>query len=575
MKIALQFLAASMLLSSVGLIPLNAAVATGEKTEVNQEIKSVVPEKSATDPAPPQPSEPPPSAAPSEEMTETDEAVDSEADQAVDFVKNIEGLTLQHRLNADDTPQPIKQVKADPLILLQTFKQDVMAMLQAHPKPLKITSEIKLLFSESFSKQVGELPSVTVQTEIDAEGKGRSNIVLPAYQHEEPAAGEVKKFLIDFKGMAGQSEFTEDFANFGYRIDFSGLTVEEENQYKIVWDKTTLEGKLDADLIAVKAAVNLSKMELTHSQDSFKILMENGSSETVLEKLKNAVEVHTGNFKLGKFELQQGDTQGKMDRLEMTFGGTEQTDKVDFFLNTKFNGALLPKEVLGESLTLHYNGQLALQSLAAEPVVALQQAAREFERQRLKGGISENMMYLMLFNKVMEIAPKLAVKSPELALNDLNLKTNYGQLIGKMTVGLDGAKFKSLTDIDSLLMSLQTQADFTISQKLLQKFLAMLLSEPSVTDDKTPDKKSSKEAIEKQAKQQADEGIRELLSEKWLVEEGENYRFVASLKNNSFIVNGAPKPSPLNDFMVVPPPPPSPSEAQSGQGTPPVSEVKH
>jgi len=573
MKIVLQFLAASMLLSSVGLIPLNVAVATEEKTEVNQQIKSVVPEKSATDPAPPQLSEPPPPSAPSEEMTETDEA--AEANQAVDFVKNIEGLTLQHRFNADDAPQPIKQVKADPLILLQTFKQDVMAMLQAHPKPLKITSEIKLLFSESFSKQVGELPSITVQTEIDAEGKGRSNIVLPAHQHEEPAAGEVGKFIIDFKGITGQSEFTEDFANLGYQIDFSGLTVEEENQYKIVWDKTTLEGRLDADLIAVKAAANLSKMELTYSEESFKILIENGSSETVLEKLKNSVEVHTGNIKLGKFELQQGDTQGKMDRLEMTLGGTEQADQVSFFLNTKFNGALLPKEVLGESLTLHYNSQLALQSLAAEPVVALQQAAREFERQRLKDGISENMMYLMLFNKVMEVAPKLAVKSPKLALNDFNLKTNYGQLSGKMTVGLDGAKFKSLTDIDSLLMSLQMQADFTLSKKLLQKLLAMLLSEPSVTDDKTPDKKSSKEAIEKQAEQQADEGIRELLGEKWLVEEGENYRFVASLKNNSFIVNGAPKPSPLNDFMVIPIPSPSLSEAQSGQETLPVSEVKH
>jgi hypothetical protein len=65
MKIVLQFLAASMLLSSVGLIPLNVAVATEEKTEVNQQIKSVVPEKSATDPAPPQLSEPPPPSAPS------------------------------------------------------------------------------------------------------------------------------------------------------------------------------------------------------------------------------------------------------------------------------------------------------------------------------------------------------------------------------------------------------------------------------------------------------------------------------------------------------------------------------
>jgi len=566
MKTALQFIAASMLLSSVGLIPLSAAADPDEKKPMDQQVKPVVPEKSTPHPTPAEKSK----------STQSSDPTEGNDTDAVDrFSKHIKGITLQHRLNAADTPQPLKQVKADPLILLQTFKQDVLAMMQATAKPLKISSEIKLLLSEAFAKQQQELPSVTVQTEIDATGKGLSKMGFPAYRHEEPAAGEVKKFSADFKGLDGQLEFTEDFANLNYQIDFSGLTLEEDDNYKMVWDKTTSEGKLDADFVPLKTASNLSKMELTNSQENFKMLIENASSETVLEKLKNAVEVHTGNFKLGKFELHQGDTQSKFDRLEANFGGTEQADKVDFFLNTKFNGAVLPKDVLGESLTLHHSSQLALRNLAAGAVIELQQVAREVESQRVKGALSEEAMYLKLFSKFMEVLPKITAKSPEFALSDFNLKTNYGQLTGAATLGISGAKFKSLSDLKSLIKSLQMKSDFVISKKLLLKAGIMLFAEPPA-EDKNADKKLSKEAIDKQAEQQAETNIGELVKEKWLVEEGDNYRFAASLSDNKFVVNGSPKPSPLNVFMETTPSqgaaktPASPKHA-----APPASNEKH
>jgi hypothetical protein len=540
MEKTLQFIAVGVLLGAMGGMPAVTSAELAEKTDISQEA---TPPDQAT-----QDAEPADDADSMEDDAENAENPDAEAGHAASLAKNFEGITLQHRVNAADAPQPLKQIKADPLILLQTFKQDIMEIIQANSKPLKIASEIKLLLSELLSKQVGELPSVTVETTVDAAGKGVSQVVFPAYQHVEPAAGEIKKFTIDFKGLGAQLQFPEAFTTSSYHIDFSGLTLEEDNQYKLVLDKTTSEGKFDTDFIPLKTLANLSKLEFNNTQEGFKVLIENGSSDTTLEKLKNAVEVQMGSLKLGKFELQHGDMQSKFDRLEANFGGTEQADMVDFFLNSKFNGEILPKEVVDESLTLHYSSQLELQHLVAEAIVELQQVAQDFEKQRLKGVISEDTMYLMLFSKFMEVAPKLAVKSPELALSELSLKTNYGQLTGNTSFGIDGAKFKSLADFTSLMNALRMQSDLTISKKLLQKFLVTLSSESVTVDEKT-DKKPSKEAIEKQAIAQAQTTINDLLRDKWLVEQADNYRFVASLQANKFVVNGIEKPSPLSEFM--------------------------
>lgn len=551
MKKTLQFIAISVLLSAMGWI---SSVTSAESTEKIDSVQKVTPSEQNTQ-------------TPSEPIDATDAEDSPTGDDAEEMrnslAKNVEGITLQHRINAADTPQPITQIKADPLILLQTFKQDIIGIIHTNGKPLKITSEIKLLLSETLSKQIGELPSVTVETNIDADGKGLSKIVFPAYQHVEPAAGEIKKFTIDFKGMDAQLEFTEDFVTSNYHIDFSGLSIEEEGQYKFGQDKTSSEGKFDADFVSLRALANLSKIEFNNSQEAVKILIENGFSETTLEKLKNAVEVQTGSLKLGKFELQYGDTQSKFDRLEANFGAPEQADTVDFFLNSKCNGTILPKEVVQESLTLHYNSQLVIRHLAAASIVELQQSARDFEKQRVKGTISQETMYLMLFSKFMEIAPKLAIKSPELALNDFSLKTNHGQLIGNTSLGIDGAKFKSLEDVPSLINALQMQADLTISKKLLQQFLTSIY-ELGIEDDKT-DKKQSKQAVTSQIAKEVAHIIDELLKEKWLVEQADDYHFVASLKANKFIVNGTEKPSPLNEFIEGEPAPVAKLEKQAEQ----------
>jgi hypothetical protein len=543
MKTTLQFIAISVLLGAMGGMPAVTSAELAEKTDVSQEATPPAP--TTQDTAPTEPTEDTDSMV---DDAENAENTDAEAGHAASMAKNLEGITLQHRVNAADASQPLKQIKADPLILLQTFKQDIMEIVQANSKPLKISSEIKLLLSESLSKQMGELPSVTVETTVDATGKGVSQVVFPAYQHVEPAADEIKKFTIDFKGLGTQLQFPEAFTTSSYHTDFLGLTLEEDNQYKLVLDKITSEGKFDTDFIPLKTFANLSKLEFNNTQEGFKVLIENGSSDTTLEKLKNAVEVQMGSLKLGKFELQHGDMQSKFDRLEANFGGTEQADTVNFFLNSKFNGAILPEEVIDESLTLHYSSQLELRHLMAESIVELQQVALNFEKQRIKGVISEDTMYLMLFSKFMEVAPKLAAKSPELALNDLSLKTNYGQLTGNTTFGIDGAKFKSLADFTSLVNALRMQSDLTISKKLLQKFLVTLSSESGIVDEKT-DKKPSKEAIEKQAIAQAQTTIDDLLRDKWLVEQADNYRFVASLQANKFVVNGTEKPSPFSGFM--------------------------
>lgn len=572
MKKTLQLFIFPLLLGFFSGITQVAVAEPDEKKLVEQSVEKTTPTEKAV------PSEKKPTETEATEPSEEEEILsESESDEnpPPDSDKFIEGVTLQHRLNDDETPLPVKQVKADTVVILEQFKEDIQELLKTNPKPLKITTEIKVFLTEEWNKRIGELPSIKVETNIDAAGKGHSQVIFPAYQHIEAATATTKKFAIDFKGVILQLDFAEDFATPDYHIDIAGLTVEEDGRYKILFDKTTSEGKLDAEFLLTKAISNLAKFEFTNSQNSLKFLLENASSDLSREISKSGLEIGAGNFKLGKFEIQAREMQSKFDRFEMTSGVKEYPDVVDGFANAKFNGAILPKEVVGESLTFHYSGQLWARHFAIEPTKELQKVIRDFEKQRRKGVISKETMMLMWMTKTMEIFPKLAAKSPELSWEELNLKTNYGQLSGQMVVGIDGSKFKSLSNTKSLVNSLKIQTDLTVSKKLLQKMLVSISQ--SAASSQKPDKSDKKapDAVEKQAIHDAEAQISELLQQKWLAEEGENYRFVASLKENKLVVNGAEKPSPL-DLLLEPEPPNQAQETPSAMtAEPPTQKVKH
>lgn len=534
MKKTLQFFILPLLLGIFSGMVQVAVAAPEKKPDVEQSVEKNLPP------------EVPPAAPVTPPDEETVNGEESDELPPPNTRKYIEGVTIQHRLNDDETPLPVKQVKADVAVVLEKFKEDLLELLKTNAKPLKVTTEIKVFLTEEWDKRVGELPTIKVETNVDTSGKANSRVVFPAYQHVEPATEQTKKFAVDFKGVVLQLDFNEDFVNSDFRVDIAGFTVEEDGQYKFVIDKTSSEGKLDAEFLILKAISNLAKFEFSNPQNELKLLLENGSSELNHEISKTGLEIVTGNFKLGKLEIQAGDTQSKLDRFEVVTGVKEHPDAVDAFANTKFNGAILPKEVVGESLTFHYSGQFWTRHLALEPTKELQKVVRDFERQRRKGVISDETMILMWMTKVMEILPKFAAKSPELAWEELSLKTNYGQLSGQMALGIDGTKFKSLSNVKSLVNALKMQSNLMVSKKLLQKVIAALSqfstasSKPDKSDKKAPD------VVEKQVTQEVEAHIAELLSQKWLVEEGENYRFVATLKDNKLIVNGAEKPSPLD-----------------------------
>lgn len=570
MKRTLRLFILPALLGLFGGMAQVALAEPNEKTKVEQSVETTPPSEKVT-PTEKTPPETAPAIPSDEEIlseTESDETPPPSS------TKYIEGVTIQHRLNDDETPLPVKQVKADVVVVLEKFRADILELLKTHAKPLKVMTEIKVFLTEEWDTRIGELPSIRVETNIDAAGKGSSQVIFPAYQHVEPATEKSKKFAIDFKGVSLRIDFTEDFVNPDYHVDIAGVTIEEEGEYKFVVDKTTSEGKLDADFLLLKAISNLAKFEFTNPQSSLKLLLENGSSDLSREISKTGLEIVGGNFKLGKFEIQAGEVQSKLDRLEVITGVKERPELVDGFANAKFNGAILPKEVVGESLTFHYSGQFWARHFAIEPIKELQKVIRDFEKQRRKGVISEETMMLMWMTKVMEIFPKLAVKSPELAWEELNLKTNYGQLSGQTTLGIDGTKFKSLADVKSLVNALKMQADLTVSKKLLQKALAVISQ--SAMPSQKPDKldKKAPEAVEKQVLQDVEMQIGALLSEKWLAEEGENYRFVATLKDNKLVVNGAEKPSPLDLLLGE-----SPTQVQETPDAPPTDpptqKVKH
>ncbi len=440
-------------------------------------------------------------------------------------VAPIEGFTLQHRVN-DDKSLATK-VKPNPLVLLQTFKKGLVELLKQHDKPLEINSEINLIGSPKLTKEIGALPTLTVQTTIDAQGQGQSNLLFPEFLFQQG-----KESLV-WKGFTGQMKFTETFDSFETSLNVAELTTEEKGKFSLSVSPFTVNSTLDADFFLNQMNFNMPVLTLVESKGKEKeeVKLTGLIGNFSVEKTDSGLELGSGMFKVGQLGM-TGKTTSKfsMNGLSVSASGAEQDNLVNYTVRTQIDQLVVNDLAPGGSIDMSSTGNLEFRHLDVEVIKELQKTMRNLQMQ--SGAMSEEMLGIIVLGKFMELAPAAIAKSPELGLSGVNLKTQEGQLQGEMTIGLEGKKVTSLKT-EQLLEGLHGQAEFQISKTLLEKFL----SPPPKSDKKS---KSQKE--EMTAQQQIDS----FLEEKWLVDAGAgNYKVVAILQDRKFVLNGQEIPLPF------------------------------
>lgn len=463
---------------------------------------------------------------------------DEEGESTPELAKpeGIQSFTVEHRIK--ETVLPKRTVEANPLMLLQTLKTDILAQLKERGKPLSISTTIAAVLTEDWAKNLGgDIPPIAVKTDVDDNGKGKSEFTLPALKRDIPA----NKETFNWKGFQGTLNFTDKFDNLAVAATMEGLSMASSSS-ALELGKISFAGELDADLLPLSIDLNMPLFKVSDKKDKFDMNIQGVVVSGKTKKLDSGLDLSEGNFKISQVTFNQASSKGELQNFELQGAGELQTDGVRYAVTTKIGKLALPDDALGEKMDLSYVSNLELRRLDAGAVAEIQKTARELQKQRQMNIISQEMLGIAILGKLMEVTPKLLAKSPELALTELNIKTPQGNLQGKLTVTVDGKKAATLNDFSQLTTAMQGQADFSITKTLLEKMMMVMLRGP---EKMTADS-------QKQLKATSNEQIKDLVDKKYLVEAGDSYKLVAVFKAGQLTVNGQPielpkSPEPTTD----------------------------
>jgi uncharacterized protein YdgA (DUF945 family) len=420
------------------------------------------------------------------------------------------GFTLQHRFNGGK-PLPTETIKISPdqidenplQTILKALKQNFSKHLEKQTKPLQIDTELELLLPARATKVLTQLPKVSIKTNVESDGSGKSDLVFPAYRREVPA--KFGKGLIDWKGMDGQFSFTNQFETLTAALNIAGFTLEEEGKFAASLGKTTFSGTFDADLKPTQ--MNLSLPSFKAGENHEQLNLQAVTLKLNVDKTPKGLELKNANLNVGQVGFTESGSKTQLEGFLLTTVGEVQNGAINYTLQTQIDKLLISDNALKGALELSHVGKLTFSRIDEEALLALQTTAHQ-----MRGQEDHPMFLMMILGQLMELAPKLVAKSPEIALTPFTVTTSKGNLQGNLNIRLDGTK---VTDLATpfLIKALQAQANFTIGKKLLEQVVSAL-----------------------------EVDFIKLL----LIDTGDgNYKLVAELKNGLLTVNGVPIPLPI------------------------------
>ncbi len=457
------------------------------------------------------------------EESATKESTVSQQEEA-----QLQGFIVRHQL-ADTKTSEGTQVKADPLVLLHTLKTDIAKFWEQN-KPLNLKTTVTPIFSERLDKELKDAPALVLDTFISKEGKGKTEFDVPKYQHTVPEDENGGEVSIDWQGLEGQFSYPATFEQIKTDLTFSGLEITEKNAFSMKLGRLTFVADLDKDLLPIKMTSNLPL--LVFEDEMSKLILADLALKTAVQKTASQVEISQGELSVGSVNLGiGGQTASELNLLKIKFGGEERNETVSFTSRLSIEKWKLSEAIIGEALILNHKIEAALDNLDAPATAQLQQTMRDLQNQLNNGKISEDILSFAMFGQLMQLAPDFLAKSPELNLSNIILNTDKGNLVGGLSLGINGQKAKSLKNMMELLMAMTMQADFKIAKPLLNLALAATLGSEG----------------------QAETRIKALLKDKTLVEKGDDYTLSAVIVDNKLTLNDQDMGAPMDLFMLLMP----------------------
>lgn len=421
-------------------------------------------------------------------------------------------FTLQHRFNGG-SPNPAETItitaeafENNPAVFFQQLKNNFSKQLEKQTKPLQIDTELKFLLSTSDMECFGQLPTLSIKTQIDEKGVGNSQVMFPAYRREVPEA--CGNGLIDWKGLDGQLSFTDSFEKLTANLNLAGLTIEEEGGFGISLKKSTLNGTLDADGMPIQMNLNWPSLQVRHEDGQLDL--QAMTLQLNNEKSRKGVELGNMNLKVGQFGWTDANYKVSLDDLVIITNGEEKKGVINYTIQTQIGQLAIPaRPPLKKAIEASLQAKLAFNRFDEESLLALQTSVHQLAEQEY-----HPMLFMIMLGEFMQLIPKIVAKSPEIAVSQLTLKTSTGDLEGHLTIRIDGNRVTSLEPA-VLMAALQAQADLLINKSLFKQVAA--------THNQLG-----------------------YFIKPWLMDMGDDYLFIAEFKGGELTINDQTIPLPFD-----------------------------
>ena len=387
-------------------------------------------------------------------------------------------------------------------------------------KPLMAIIETRIVFgpeaksylAELYS-QIPELASVRDTTVIDLGGNGEDRFSVPAFQH---SFGDEDKVAVDWKGLSLQVNFTSDLKGFTGSLSCPGLGIAGK--------------ELDFSMAEVKSAFN--SHEGIHG-----LSLGEASFDLAGLEFKDKSETGPHSFLARGFKV-SASNKASGDSIQCLL--TVSNDQV------KYDEAQYGPAVF----------ELELRNLDAASLAKLQQAIREMQAQDPQQ--SAEAMQIMMLAKYGEILPALLMKSPEIEIKQLDLKTSDGDFTGRAKVAFDGTKSGPALNPATLMNAVTVQAQFKAAEGLVHRLASTFMQKKTSGEDAEDsgaapgdeetagDKEASGEREDpgtqtpESSPTMVDEQLKALIEQNIIVKENGSYAATLNYKDGEIVLNGRP-----------------------------------
>jgi len=421
--------------------------------------------------------------------------------------QDVIDLSIRHRVNDGDflpkeiSSMPVKELKSDPLSLLQLIRTSLSNHLKT--LPVRINTELELM------NGIDKLPTIFIETKVDKDSNGVSDLSIPAQKFSDADT------LVNWKGLSSHFTFTNNFINIKADTKLAGITITEQDKVLMALEQIDVHSTFDANLRPTKLQVNIPSFKAQDDDNSLNL--QSFIAKIAVKKLASGFEIGNLILQLKRLYFIEDGVKTGLENLQLTTDTQEQEDVINFTLQTKVDKLNLPESIDSGIDNIAQVGNISLRNVDTASLLALQTKFHKLH--------NNPMVAIIMLGELMEVAPNLLAKSPEIKLNQLLIQTSKGNLAGDFTIGLEGKKANNLT-IPVLLNALHAKANFNISKQLLKQAMINQFRQSLDNEEET-----------KRAKTAAEEQIKTYLEQKILVETDDNYQLTASFKNGKLVVN--------------------------------------